>query len=575
MKNQFKKLFCMLLVVVTVFTLFVPAIASFDKATAIAFNKVYKDSIESRKEDDFFKFTTTEYGRVRIYLSASMRPCTVAIYNADQKEVKSWTAKRGTSGDLIYSHPVDAGVYYLRINTKNGAGTFITATGSYQFRLSFTPEKKGASPVDAYDNHSFDKAVILSAAQKHDGKMLEEKKEEDFFKFTIKSAGTVTVKTTSKMQDYRLYLYTEGKSVLWSDTSNALEEGKKDRADEFKFELSAGSYFLKISNLKSSRYCDRNKGYKGDYTLTYEFKSAGQTSVEPNDSLVNPNAIAFGKQVKGHLSMTDKRDYYSITIPKGGETLAFTSAMSSYNVRILDIDGKEVWSDKDNKLAEGAETRNDAYVLDLTEGRYFVVVDGGTGAYNFQFDKKVTVAKVKTVKYSQTVTTMTLWWTKIKGADGYELFVYDEAKKDYVKLATTTSRKHKLTKLTGGTTYKYKVRAFKKVNDCPVYGEFSDEKSTTTKPAKAVISSVKADVKSATVSWKEVTGASGYRVFYTTDKDFDYAKKIVIKDEKARSYKVEKLKSGKTYYFKVRGYKVYNGKNVYGNLSSVKSAKIK
>ena len=33
--------------------------------------------------------------------------------------------------------------------------------------------------------------------------------------------------------------------------------------------------------------------------------------------------------------------------------------------------------------------------------------------------------------------------------------------------------------------------------------------------------------------------------------------------------------ANKKYYFKVRAYKVFNGKNVYGNLSKIKSVKVK
>ena len=40
-------------------------------------------------------------------------------------------------------------------------------------------------------------------------------------------------------------------------------------------------------------------------------------------------------------------------------------------------------------------------------------------------------------------------------------------------------------------------------------------------------------------------------------------------------YVNKKLKKGKTYYYKVRAYKVVSGKKVYGKFSTIKKIKIK
>ncbi len=79
--------------------------------------------------------------------------------------------------------------------------------------------------------------------------------------------------------------------------------------------------------------------------------------------------------------------------------------------------------------------------------------------------------------------------------------------------------------------------------------------------------------KSATIKWKKVTGVTGYEVSYSTASKGKYS---IIKTVSANTASLTKsgLKSGKTYYFKVRAYKTLNGKKVYGT-TVTKSIKIK
>ncbi len=577
MNNYLKKLLSMLMVLTVVFALFIPAFASFESATAVEMDKVYSDSITSDDGADYFKFTTTEYGRVRFYFTTSMRPFTLVLYKADKTEVNKWVTTRSTAGDVVYSQALDAGTYYLKVTGEGVLGALGASTGAYDFRMTFTAETKGQSATDADKNNELKYAKEIKTDTTSAGKILNDD-ENDFYKFTINTSGSVSLKFTSKMEYYSIYLLDAYGNSIWSSESNQWDASKKQRKDTYKFELSAGTYYVKVNGIGSTgTLIKRPVKTKGNYQFDLYYKSSGQTSAEPNNSIVNPNRIALDKKIVGHLSMTDGKDFYEITVAKKIDVMiAFVSYMPSYSIRILDADNKEVWSSKNNALAEKATSRKDVHELSLAAGKYFIVVDGGTGKYDFQISKEVSVGKVKTVKYERTVTTLRLYWSKVADADGYEVFKYDEAKKEFVKIGSTTSKRSlKLKKLKGGTTYEFKVRAYKKINGCIVYGDFSEERTATTTPARATISSVKAGVKSATVNWKTVNGATGYRVFYTTDKDFDYVKKTVVKDSKATSKTIKKLKSGKKYYFKVRAYKTFKGKNIYGSLSKIKSVKVK
>ena len=97
-------------------------------------------------------------------------------------------------------------------------------------------------------------------------------------------------------------------------------------------------------------------------------------------------------------------------------------------------------------------------------------------------------------------------------------------------------------------------------------------------PKQAKIKSVKNNKKKAlTVKWKKVKGASGYVVRIARNKKFTKGKKVkTIKSAKKTAFTFKKLKKNKTYFVKVRAYKLDpNGKKVYGDWSEVKKVKIK
>lgn len=95
------------------------------------------------------------------------------------------------------------------------------------------------------------------------------------------------------------------------------------------------------------------------------------------------------------------------------------------------------------------------------------------------------------------------------------------------------------------------------------------------KPAR--VKGVKATLtkaKKVKLSWKKVTGATGYQVLYSTDKKM---KKSVKKgNTRKTSYTTKKLKKGKNYFFQIRAYKINaTSKKVYGIYSTAKKIKVK
>lgn len=74
------------------------------------------------------------------------------------------------------------------------------------------------------------------------------------------------------------------------------------------------------------------------------------------------------------------------------------------------------------------------------------------------------------------------------------------------------------------------------------------------------------------ISWKKVPLANGYQIYRSTSKNKGYKR---IKTTKGTSYTNRRLKTGKTYYYKVRAYKSMGRKTVYGSFSKPSKARPK
>lgn len=95
-------------------------------------------------------------------------------------------------------------------------------------------------------------------------------------------------------------------------------------------------------------------------------------------------------------------------------------------------------------------------------------------------------------------------------------------------------------------------------------------------PDQVTLSSVKkVSSTSVMISWKKVSDAKGYAVYMKTGKNGTYKKIKTISGKNNTAMVKTKLKKGKTYYFRVRAYKTIYGEKSYGELSNVKSIKLK
>jgi len=170
-----------------------------------------------------------------------------------------------------------------------------------------------------------------------------------------------------------------------------------------------------------------------------------------------------------------------------------------------------------------------------------------------------------------------LTWPAVSGASGYYIDRYNYDTKKWTSeiydtlSGSTTSWTD--SGLKTGTYYKYRIRAYKTINNAEVTGTYRESNSIKPTLGKAYIRRLKkSGSTSIKVYWKKVSGASGYRIYYGTNKKITKNKKTAtVKKGSTLSKTVKKMKRGRKYYFKIRAYRTVNGKRIYGPYSSVKS----
>ncbi len=179
--------------------------------------------------------------------------------------------------------------------------------------------------------------------------------------------------------------------------------------------------------------------------------------------------------------------------------------------------------------------------------------------------------KVELTKISGNSNSITLKWNKVEGATGYRIYLYNEEEKEYEAVGNSSKNNFTIKKLESATNYKFAVKPYAKTVSGLTWGKFLTKDSFKTAPAVPYFSLIGGEDK-VTFNIGETEGAVGYVIYYSTEKDGTYKKLAGTKKEE---YTKKKLKSGETYYFKVRAYNKNGGENTYSAFSSIKAVTVK
>jgi len=330
-------------------------------------------------------------------------------------------------------------------------------------------------------------------------------------------------------------------------------------------------YFSNDGNTLTVRYYSVEKDCYGSplSQFTIDLNSHKHTYEEAGETKATLEKNGKSEVVCATCGEVDtKTIYMPKTFTLSETNYTYDGKVKQPTVTVKDSKGNTLTKDVDYTVSyeDGRKTPGKYTVKITFKGKY----DGVKRLY-------FTIAPSTTAKITatQTIKTLTLKWDKVTGVSGYRVYKYNTKTKKYEHIASVTKgTSYKLTNLVSGTIYKFKVRAYKK-DDGVIWGAYSKVFETSTRCTTPKITKISSTTKGKVgLTWSNVSRESGYQVYYSTKKSSGYKK---VKSYKTNVLKGSKssLKSGKTYYFKVRAYKKTDSGTVYSSWSSVKSIKVK
>lgn len=155
-----------------------------------------------------------------------------------------------------------------------------------------------------------------------------------------------------------------------------------------------------------------------------------------------------------------------------------------------------------------------------------------------------------------------LTWDEVNGATGYRIR-YKQAKYSKWYYVEVENNHYEKTMATLGTVYDFKVRAFNSKDGKKIYSEsYTDVLKVATFGDKGKIrANLSSTGKSLKLTWTEVKGATGYRVYFKENSSKNWLRKDTIKKDFT---KLVKSSVGK-YDFKIIPYRVYDGMKYFSN----------
>ncbi len=153
----------------------------------------------------------------------------------------------------------------------------------------------------------------------------------------------------------------------------------------------------------------------------------------------------------------------------------------------------------------------------------------------------------------------------LNNVSGYELnYSKDESFSDYkgVNIDNTSNAQFLLKELDTDCKYFIRVRSYVRRGNVLEYSDFTYDSFVNYSKSVEILG-IEADYKSAIISYTPLKNCSGYELDYSVSSDFNEYKSVNITDSSSASYKLDELKSDKTFYVRLRAYNDENDLTVY------------
>jgi len=249
-------------------------------------------------------------------------------------------------------------------------------------------------------------------------------------------------------------------------------------------------------------------------------------SLDVNNNIIgNANPISLDATYNGMLAFNDDVDFYSFTVPSGTQIINISANQSIY-FSVYSMTGEKIagsWYAYKND-STGVASKSESVSLDA--GTYCLKIEKD---YSCFYSFSINSPHQHSYNYAYTVK------------------------------STYTSQGYDVYTCSCGASYTTNYRAVKKLGKVNLKSVSSARKKHAIK-----------------ASWDKKSGANGYQIYYSRNKNFkNLSAKKIVKGGKKTSYVGKNFTKGRKYYVKVRAYKNVNGRKVYGKWSNVKTVKCK
>ena len=263
--------------------------------------------------------------------------------------------------------------------------------------------------------------------------------------------------------------------------------------------------------------------------------------------------------------------------------------------KVTNADGYDLYINTSNKGFEyiGSVTDNTAAVIGFQENKSYTAkvcayqkssngtktVGSFSSTITVSTEVKETLGTVKNLTVTQNGGYITLNWSKVTNADGYQVFANIQ-NFGYVNIGSVTTTNAMIMGAKDGETYDFKVRAYEEVEkDILNYGSYSssvrikideekyeDDNSEIEeeKPDRVKNVTYEVDGNKATIEWDRVSGADGYEIYMSTSGNRNYK---YVDTVSRNSATLRNLDYDQTYYIQVRAFEEVGNRTQYGDFS--------
>lgn len=304
-----------------------------------------------------------------------------------------------------------------------------------------------------------------------------------------------------------------------------------------------------------------------------------QETVAPTvETTEGENQVPTQEQTDGPISDSNKVGKVA-KIYKDSNT---TSAIKLHWNKVSEIDGYRIYYKNNDK-------QKNFVLLTTTTGTSITVknlphttpfefkVTAYVMSFGQMYEGKATTIKTGTLpatmkapKLNICSTYTKISWSKNSKADGY--YIYRQSTSSNKKMVlyktikknSTTSFEDK--KVTKGCLYYYQIRAYRKMSDGKIYTGKGTTLKTVSGLCSSKIKTCTSQLRRISLEWNKNTLAQGYDIYCKADDQSSYK---LLGSTKNTFYNTKRLRAGHTYTIRIKPYRIYNSKKVYGTYRTV------